>query len=351
MSLDKLKQYCFVMLAVLGTALGAYVFLRHVFIVVLPFLIAWFAAFALRPVSLRVSHRLHLPVGVTRLIISVLALVTVLGAAGAVIWLVSREVWQLLVRVSEDGTVESFISGIADTGGILGDSLGGFGTYVAEGLYDLAMSALTVLGGWISSIASAVPRVLFFVLITLIATVYFALELEHINSTVCRLLPEGVYRFAVRLKDGFITSFVKYIRSYLIILLITFFEMLLGLFIIGADYPLLMAALIAALDILPVIGVGTILIPWSILCFVRGLGGLGAALLILFAVHTIIRQMIEPKIVGRNLGVHPVLTLVLIYVGYSLFGIVGLMLVPILSVLVNICLGKDDAAQVGEGQG
>jgi predicted PurR-regulated permease PerM len=64
--------------------------------------------------------------------------------------------------------------------------------------------------------------------------------------------------------------------------------------------------------------------------------------------HTVFRQIIEPKIVGKNLGTHPLLTLIFIYVGYSLFGIVGLLLVPILTVLVNVTLGKNDSAKVGE---
>jgi predicted PurR-regulated permease PerM len=69
---------------------------------------------------------------------------------------------------------------------------------------------------------------------------------------------------------------------------------------------------------------------------------------VLFGFHTVLRQVIEPKIVGKNLGIHPLLTLIFIYVGYSVFGFIGIILVPIFTVLVNITLGKKDTSEVTE---
>ena len=194
------------------------------------------------------------------------------------------------------------------------------------------------------------PKVLFFVLISVIASVYFALGLEEINASVKRLLPRSVFDIAVKLKDGFFGAFLKYLRSYLLLLVITFLEMLLGLFLIRAPYPLIMGIVIALLDLLPVIGVGAVLIPWGIWSFVIGRTPFGIGLLVIFIAHTVFRQIIEPKIVGKNLGMHPLLTLVFIYVGYSVFGIIGLLLVPIFTVLVNVTLGKDDSAKIAEGE-
>ena len=134
-------------------------------------------------------------------------------------------------------------------------------------------------------------------------------------------------------------------------MLITFAVMLVGLVILRQPYALLLALIIAVLDLLPVIGVGTVLVPWSVYELVLGDTGVGIGLLILFAVHTFIRQFAEPKIVGKNLGVHPIVTLSLLYVGYSLFGFVGLLLVPIATVLIEVTVGKKDSAKVNEGIG
>ena len=105
------------------------------------------------------------------------------------------------------------------------------------------------------------------------------------------------------------------------------------------------------LDLLPVIGVGSVLIPWGVWSFFAKKTPFGIGLLVLFVIHTVLRQIIEPKIVGKNLGTHPLLTLVFIYVGYSLLGIIGLLLVPVMTVLVNIAFGKDNSAKVAESQG
>ena len=158
-------------------------------------------------------------------------------------------------------------------------------------------------------------------------------------------------RVLIRVKDGFLSTLIKYLRSYLLLLFITFIEMLIGLFLLRAPYPLVMAIVIALLDLLPVIGVGFVLIPWSVWSFVIGRTPFGVGLLVLFAFHTILRQVIEPKIVGKNLGMHPLLTLIFIYVGYSVFGFVGIILVPVFTVLINITLGKNDTAKVTESAG
>ena len=90
------------------------------------------------------------------------------------------------------------------------------------------------------------------------------------------------------------------------------------------------------------IGVGTVIVPVAIINLVMGRGRLGISLLVIFIIHTVIRQVIEPRIVGKNLGIHPVLSLFLIYVGYLLLGAVGILLVPLVSVLINAVLNKDD---------
>jgi predicted PurR-regulated permease PerM len=124
--------------------------------------------------------------------------------------------------------------------------------------------------------------------------------------------------------------------------------MLVGLFILKAPYPVLMAIVIAVLDLLPIIGVGFVLIPWGVWSIMIGNVPFGIGILVLFVFQTIIREIIEPKIVGKNLGTHPILTLIFIYVGYSLFGIIGLILVPVLTVLVNIAFGKKNSSEVTE---
>jgi predicted PurR-regulated permease PerM len=122
--------------------------------------------------------------------------------------------------------------------------------------------------------------------------------------------------------------------------------MLISFLILGVNHAALIALVVAFLDILPVIGVGTLLIPWAIIELSVGSRFLGIGLLILFVVNTLIRQFIEPKIVGKNLNIHPIATLVMIYVGYSLFGIVGIILLPVIAVSISAVLRKDSSAEI-----
>ena len=100
---------------------------------------------------------------------------------------------------------------------------------------------------------------------------------------------------------------------------------------------------------LPIIGVGTVLIPWSILSFVSGDVSLGIGLLVLYVVCEIIRNIAEPKIVGKHLGVHPLLTLVLLYAGYTLLGFIGLLTVPLFAIIISVLFENNGSAKVDEG--
>ena len=339
MNHEKIRRYTDLVVLVIGAGFLSYLFFKHVLLYLLPFLIGWFIAFAMRPPAARLAPKLRIKPKVLRLLMTVTLYLALLGVVSVGVWLLSREVWGLLAHLGEgDSSLEEFISGLMGTNGFFGRLFGDFGDYVADALYRVAMSMLSVLGSGLSSVISAVPKVLFFLLISVIASAYFAIGLEEINAAVKRLIPRPVFDVIVKMKDGFLDALFKYMRSYLLLLVITFLEMLTGLFLIRAPYPVIMAVVIALLDLLPVLGVGVVLIPWGIWSFLIGRTAFGIGLLVLFIAHTVFRQVIEPKIVGKSLGVHPLLTLVFIYVGYSVFGIVGLLLVPIFTVLVDIVL-------------
>ena len=125
------------------------------------------------------------------------------------------------------------------------------------------------------------------------------------------------------------------IRSYALIMFITFVELSIGLSVIRVERAMLVALLIAIFDILPVLGTGGIMIPWAILTALGGNVPRALALLVVYVIITIIRNIIEPRIVGKQIGLHPVLTLMSMFVGTHLFGVVGLFGLPILLSLLR----------------
>ena len=231
---------------------------------------------------------------------------------------------------------------------IFGD---GMSEELAQGISDafssMLSSALTALGGAVTAAIGAVPKIFLFAVVTLISLVYFSIDLERINGFVKGILPESISSWLSRLREGIFFVIKKYIRSYFIIMLITYSVMLIGLASLRVDHAPLIALAVAFLDILPILGVGTVLVPWSIIELSLGNRFLGIGLLILFVINAVIRQLAEPKIVGKSLDMHPIATLIMLYVGYSLFGIVGLFAFPVLAVSLGVALKKDNAAKIG----
>ena len=139
-----------------------------------------------------------------------------------------------------------------------------------------------------------------------------------------------------------VSSMGKLVKSYALIMLVTFFEMLIGLGvlkIIGvykSGYIFIIAIIIAIVDILPVLGTGTVVIPWAVFSLINKSYGLGIGLLVIYACITVIRQIIEPKIVANNLGIPAIVSIMGMYIGVQLFGFIGIFIMPIMITVLKV---------------
>ena len=136
------------------------------------------------------------------------------------------------------------------------------------------------------------------------------------------------------------STLLQYARSYGIILLINFVELSLGFLVIGINNAIVMAACIALFDILPIVGCGTILLPWVAIDLIGGRTTRGISLLVLYIIIFVVRNATEPKIVGNRVGMHPLLTLVSMILGVYLFGAIGLFALPV-ALVIMIKLNED----------
>ncbi len=187
---------------------------------------------------------------------------------------------------------------------------------------------------WLTSLAGRLPSILLNALITMIATVFIAVDFDRIKAFLRQNLPDRALRFSVNVKNSFLEMIWQFIKSYFLIFLITAAENTLGLVLIGVGHPLLIGVLIGLFDAFPVVGSGTILIPWAIVTLITGGVFRGVALLALYLVIIVVRQIIEPRIVGKHVGLRPIVTLSCMYVGTRLFGGVGLFAMPIMAAIV-----------------
>ena len=127
----------------------------------------------------------------------------------------------------------------------------------------------------------------------------------------------------------------RYVRSQLLLMLITFAELCVAFTLLGIDYGLLLSAATAVIDALPVFGVGTVLLPWAAYSFLMGNFSLGVGLVITYGAATVLRSCLQAKLLGDQLGLHPLVSLVSIYVGYRAMGVGGMILLPIAATVLK----------------
>lgn len=185
--------------------------------------------------------------------------------------------------------------------------------------------------GFVADLISGIPNLLISIVFAILMSFFISLQYNKVTAFLKAQLPKKAADKISELKNLSKNTILKYIRALLILMLCTFVELSIGFFILGVDNPLGKAAGIAIFDALPVFGTGGIMIPWVIMELLQGNFSFAIGLGILYIIVTVIRNIIEPKVVGDQLGLNPVVSLVSIYLGYRLLGVMGMILFPIIA--------------------
>lgn len=181
----------------------------------------------------------------------------------------------------------------------------------------------------VSGIATGVPSLILSLLAMIFSTVFVVCDYERIASFAEENIPQNIKKILLNIRLYLTDTLFVVIRSYALIMMLTFAELSIFFSLFGIEHAVLKAFVIALLDILPILGTGGIMIPWSIVSFVLGYTGLGLKLMVIYIIVTVVRNYVEPKIVGTQLGLHPIITLVSMFIGLRLFGFWGLFGLPV----------------------
>lgn len=338
-----MKTETWVRLAAIGictvcAAAVGYVLIRYFSGILLPFAVAALIASVLRPAASRLRQRTKLPekLGGTLLILSAVGILSFgIFTLGEFLYEGAKDtIASLMETLDDEGNPLRRIASLADSwGGIsLSDKeeLRTLSEMLSEALRETVTTASAALTGFATSLIVGLPKVLLSVLVGVIALFYLFFDASGVLSQMRFFLSENSL---ARLKTGMIRireAVGRCMRAYLLLTLLTFSELLAGMLILNVGRPVLAAFVVALVDLLPVLGVGTVLIPWSILAFIGGDMFRGVGLLILFIAMYAVRQFAEPRIVGDTIGVHPFFMLIAVFAGFRLFGLGGVLLVPIL---------------------
>lgn len=334
-----------------------YVFFKYCFGVTAPFLLSFFFAVLLqkplRHLDKKTKNKFHT---LWSLLLVLLCIIIILGPVITIIALIGREIGSFISYLTDQlsdlpaflATLEKEILNLLQflpdsVYTTVSDTISDFFSRMINN-FDLSelgidmnsiTSGLTTGVSGIFGVVRNIPSILIGIVIGIIAWIFFTKDYDYIVNFIKLQLPEGKKNILSEMKQIFSTTVLKMVRAYALIMFITFCELFLGLSILNwtgimhNNYIFMIAIAIAVFDILPVAGSGGILIPWSIISLVLGDYPKAIGLIVIYVVISVIRQYIEPKIVGSSLGVHPIVTLAGLYFGLKLFGFLGMFIVPI----------------------
>lgn len=204
---------------------------------------------------------------------------------------------------------------------------------VGKSLASTLTKYATELSGWavrvLANGAISIPGLLIQVIITVVSSFYIAVDYRTVVNFLKSLIPSSKRDLLVQGIGYARTAVLAYIKSYSIMFCLTFAELWLGLTILKVPYTLGLAFGIAVFDLMPILGVGGILLPWGAIALVMGKLTMGLGVILLYIVIAAVRNAVEPRIVGKHIGLPPLATLVAMVVGLRLAGLVGMMLLPI----------------------
>lgn len=220
---------------------------------------------------------------------------------------------------------------------------------ISQTVTDFSAKALI----FVTSMATSIPGTIVNVVITVISTFFMAIDYDIVLGFLKKLIPSSK-REIFDTSAHYTKSMIGvYVRSYALLFTLTFVELSIGFTLLKIPYAILLALIISIFDLMPILGTGGILLPWALILLVIGNIKLAAGIAALYLIITFVRQTLEPKIVGAQIGLHPLATLIAMLLGLGLFGLVGLLAFPVtLSVFNAMHRTKKarDAAEAAKAQ-
>ena len=335
---------CAVIVALIIFAPDILQFIWSAIMIFAPFILAYIVSIFANRLADIFQERFRLPRRLAAVLVIILTVGILGGIAGGIVWKIIDEIKQIYenfpaIYDNISNHWKSFSGNVSDIAEQLPESI----RSSLEILYERFMTGFSNVLKDIQifrtagNVAKRLPIILVST-ITFILSLYFMIsDSQELDSFFRSHIPESLQSRMRQLKNELKRYVGGYIKAQLIIMSFAFVILLIGFLILRVDYALIIALAIAIFDAVPIFGSGAVLIPWAIIEFFSGAPLRGVGFLIIYLSVLLFRQMIEPKIVGENIGMHPLLTLMSMYAGYRIFSVGGLILGPLtLTMLISL---------------
>ena len=307
---------------------------------VIPFLLAIFLSFLLEPMVDVLQRKVRLSRGPA----VALSMLLIFSFVGTIITLLLLRLITELINLSRSipfiildvqSWVEISLPKLQRFYGELPSSVTGAIQNSFGSVANALQNYLSVTLDYFFSTFSAVPGIITVVVVSFLATYFIAKDRRSLGIKWVKIIPSPYGEKSIQVLKEVTSAFISYIKAQGILVSISTLISITGLYLIGADYALTMGLLIGFFDIIPVLGPGTVILPWVIWSMVSGSMGFGIKLLGLYVLILVVRQLLETKVVADNLGLHPLATLLALFVGFKLLGFIGMVAGPILLIAVQ----------------
>ncbi len=322
--------------------LGLYIALR-LSIFYIPFLIAFIISLMIEPAIKWIMKKTKLTRRTSSIIIFIFVSAIILGSLA----------WILITLFSESSSLLQSLNDYFDKAYIqfqaLMNQFDFDKIHLSDEVLNVVQSStgeiLATVSNWLRSsltglinLVTSLPSIAICIGITVVALYFICVDKIYILDQIEHHLPKvWVKKIGSHLRD-LIQTLGGYLKAEATLILISFIISLIGLYILQfmkfhIQYPLLMALFIGFVDALPILGSGTVMVPWAAICAINGDFNLGIAIIVLLIIMSVARQVLEPKLVSKNIGVHPIFTLIAMYTGFKIIGIMGLLIGPIVLII------------------
>jgi len=312
---------------------------KYVISWLLPFVMGFAIAFLFKPIVRRVVRK----TGLSTRLVGCVVILLVYALLGIILSFASMKIVSVLIQVFTSlpqfyrssihptilelaAVVDSFIKDLAPD--IAGEStvvVNSTLQRLQSSLYSISTRAL----GWLYSFSANVPTFVLAFFFTIVSSVLISMNYQQVANFLTKQVPENKRDLLFSIKNNMGGAITRYIRAYSIIMCVTFGELAAGLLILRVPYAIPIALGIAFFDILPVFGTGGIVIPWALIALLQKDFRMAIGLLVIYVVVLVVRNIVEPKIVGQSLGINPLVTLSAIYLGFKTMGVLGMIVMPI----------------------
>ena len=305
-----------------------------------PFLLAYVIAWMIEPVVRFCVNQLRIP----RKLASAVILIIAVGLLGMLLYWVgskiSHEIGYLAnsfpeIKANATEYIQYFVEHIKwlpeEVRLWIENITSNFGTYLWQLIQNAAQLTISAASGIISAVPGAVVGFVVF----LISSYFISSDRVRIHEALKRIMPHRITEIVTELKNSLSSAVIAYFRAQLILMCITFVELFVWFSILKVEYALLMAALIAIFDAFPILGAGAFLVPWAVISLFTANYRMAIFLVVIYGVHIALRQFLEPKLVSSQIGLHPLLTIMSMYIGLKVLGFFGLIIGPALLIIIN----------------